>query len=102
MSASIHGSCAHSSIAACRGAIARVLSALHDLPMDAPETQANFAWLRAVHMSGSELAGHLQQSGVLVAPGGPLGDEDHVRAAIRGPAATERLLSALRGAFREG
>lgn len=80
----------------------RVLSALHDLPMDAPETQANFAWLRAVHMSGSELAGHLQQSGVLVAPGGPLGDEDHVRAAIRGPAATERLLSALRGAFREG
>jgi hypothetical protein len=32
---------------------------------------------------------------VRVAPGGPLGDDDHVRAAIRGGAATGRLLAAL-------
>jgi histidinol-phosphate aminotransferase len=79
----------------------RLLGALHDLPVDAPDTQANFAWLGAATMTGSELAGRLEGAGVLVAPGGPLGDEDHVRAAIRGPAATERLLSALRGAFDE-
>jgi hypothetical protein len=34
---------------------------------------------------------------VIVAHGGALGDEDHVRAAIRGGAAAERLLAALAG-----
>lgn len=78
----------------------RLLAALHDLPVDAPATQANFAWLRAAGLSGAELAARLERAGVLVAPGGPLGDEDHVRAAIRGAAATDRLVSALHGAFR--
>ena len=32
---------------------------------------------------------------MIVAPGGPLGADDHVRAAIRGPAGTQRLLNAL-------
>lgn len=77
----------------------RVFRALHDLPVDAPESEANFAWLRAAGLTGAELAARLERAGVLVAPGGPLGDDDHVRAAIRGPASTERLLSALRGAF---
>jgi histidinol-phosphate aminotransferase len=77
----------------------RVFRAFHDLPVDAPESQANFAWVRAAGLSGAEVAARLERSGVLVAPGGPLGDEDHVRIAIRGPAATERLLSALRDAF---
>jgi len=78
---------------------ARVFRAFHDLPVDAPQSQANFAWVRAAGLSGAEVAARLERASVLVAPGGPLGDEDHVRVAIRGPAATERLLSALRDAF---
>jgi len=77
----------------------RLFSALHDLPVDAPESQANFAWMSAAGLTGGELAARLERSGVLVAPGGPLGDDEHARVAIRGPAATERLLSALRQAF---
>jgi histidinol-phosphate aminotransferase len=73
----------------------RVLDALHDLPVDAPESQANFVWLRAPGLTGAELAARLEQNGVIVAPGGPLGADDHVRASIRGPAGAERLLSAL-------
>ena len=73
----------------------RVLDALHDLPVDAPESQANFIWLHAAGLSGAELAAELERKGVLVAPGGPLGADDHVRASIRGAAASERLLSAL-------
>jgi histidinol-phosphate aminotransferase len=76
----------------------RVLNALHDMPVDAPDSQANFVWLRAPGLSGAELAGRLERSGVIVAHGGALGDEDHVRAAIRGGAAADRLLAGLAGA----
>jgi histidinol-phosphate aminotransferase len=79
---------------------ARILDALHDLPIDAPDSQANFVWLRAAGLSGGELAAQLERAGVLVASGHALGDEDHVRAAIRGGAAAERLLSALASATR--
>jgi histidinol-phosphate aminotransferase len=73
----------------------RVLTALHDLPVDAPDSEANFVWLHAAGLTGSELAGRLERSGVRVAAGGPLGADDHVRATIRGAAGTERLLGAL-------
>jgi histidinol-phosphate aminotransferase len=73
----------------------RLMKALHDLPADAPDSQANFVWLHAPGMTGSELAARLEQRGVLVAPGGPLGADDHVRAAIRGAAGTDRLIKAL-------
>ncbi|HEV2075372.1 MAG TPA: aminotransferase class I/II-fold pyridoxal phosphate-dependent enzyme [Thermoleophilaceae bacterium] len=82
-----------------RGQRRRLQSAIHDLPVDAPETQANFAWLAAPGLTGVELAARLERASVVVAPGGPLGDEDHVRVSIRGPASTERILSALRKAF---
>jgi histidinol-phosphate/aromatic aminotransferase/cobyric acid decarboxylase-like protein len=72
-----------------------VLHALHDLPVDAPPSEANFVWLHAAGLNGSELAGRLERAGVRVAPGGPLGADDHVRAAIRGAAGAERLLGAL-------
>ncbi|MFL5825350.1 MAG: pyridoxal phosphate-dependent aminotransferase, partial [Thermoleophilaceae bacterium] len=78
----------------------RLLDALHDMPVDAPDSQANFVWLRAPGLTGSELAARLERAGVVVAPGGPLGDDHHVRAAIRGAAATERLLEALAGIVR--
>jgi histidinol-phosphate aminotransferase len=77
----------------------RVLRALHDLPVDAPESQANFVWMRAPGLTGAELAMRVENERVLVAPGGPLGDEEHVRVAVRGAAATERLLRALERAF---
>lgn len=77
----------------------RVTRALHELPVDAPDSQANFLWLSSPGLTGAELAARLERESVLVAPGGPLGDEDHVRAAIRGPAATERLLAGLQKAF---
>jgi histidinol-phosphate aminotransferase len=73
----------------------RVLGALHDLPVDAPPSEANFVWLHAAGLTGAQLAGRLERHGVRVAPGGPLGADDHVRTAIRGAAGTERLLGAL-------
>jgi histidinol-phosphate/aromatic aminotransferase/cobyric acid decarboxylase-like protein len=73
----------------------RLLRALHDLPVDAPDSQANFVWLRASGMNGAQLAGGLERAGVIVAHGGALGEDEHVRASIRGAAATERLLQAL-------
>ena len=73
----------------------RLLDALAGMPVDAPASEANFVWLRAPRLSGADLAARLEEARVKVAPGGPLGDDDHVRAAIRGGAATERLLAAL-------
>jgi histidinol-phosphate aminotransferase len=62
-------------------------------------SQANFLWMKVDGMSGAELAARLERERVLVAPGGPLGADDHVRAAIRGPNETSRLLLALRRAL---
>jgi histidinol-phosphate aminotransferase len=73
----------------------RIERALPDLPVDAPASQANFIWLHATGLTGSQLAGHFKNEGVTVAPGGPLGADDHVRASIRGSVATDRLIAAL-------
>lgn len=78
---------------------ARLERALHDLPVDAPPSQGNFVWLGASGLSGAELSARLERSGVIVAPGGPLGDEHHVRVALHGVASTDRLLTALADAF---
>ena len=79
----------------------RLLRELHDLPIDAPDSEANFVWLHAAGLTGAQLAARLEEARVLVAPGGPLGADDHVRASIRGAAATDRLLSALREAVSD-
>ena len=73
----------------------RVLAALPHLPVDARPSQGNFVWLAAPGMHGATLASRLENEGVIVAPGGPLGAEDHVRVAVRGGAATERVVAAL-------
>lgn len=80
---------------------ARLLSALRELPLDVTDSQANFVWMAAPGMSGAQLAARLQRQGVIVAPGGPLGADDHVRATIRHPAATERLLDGLRSGLEQ-
>jgi histidinol-phosphate aminotransferase len=77
----------------------RLLDALRELPVDTTDSQANFVWLAADDVSGNELAGRLAEQGVIVAPGGPLGADDHIRATIRNSGATDRLLSALERAL---
>jgi histidinol-phosphate aminotransferase len=74
---------------------ARLVEALRALPVDVSPSQANFIWLAARGTSGEHLAAGLRRHGVLVAPGGPLGADDHVRATLRDAAATDRLLRAL-------
>jgi histidinol-phosphate aminotransferase len=73
----------------------RLFEALEDLAVDAEPSQANFVWLRARGMDGAELTRRLVEQGVIVAPGGPLGADDHVRITIRDAPATDRLLRAL-------
>ena len=81
---------------------ARMFDELHDLPVDAPESQANFVWLHASGLNGAQLAARLEERRVLVSPGAPLGADDHVRASIWYSGATGRLLSALAEAVQSG
>jgi histidinol-phosphate aminotransferase len=77
----------------------RLLDALHDLPVDAAPSEANVLWVRPTGLTGGELAMRLQRSGVLVQSGTSVGDEYHVRVTLQSPAATDRLLDALRTAL---
>jgi histidinol-phosphate aminotransferase len=79
---------------------ARLLDGLRALGLDAQESQANFVWLRAPGLTGEDLADRLRRQGVIVAPGGPLGADDHIRASVRDGDATDRLLRALEHAIR--
>jgi histidinol-phosphate aminotransferase len=80
---------------------AKLKQGFEQLRVDSAETEANFVWLRAAGMTGHELAAQLEVKRVRVAEGGPLGDDDHVRAAIRNSHSTERLLAALRQVLAE-
>jgi histidinol-phosphate aminotransferase len=79
---------------------ARLLEGLAELPVDVSPSQANFVWLAARGTSGEQLAHGLRRQGVIVAPGGPLGADDHIRATVRDAAATDRLLRALEVALQ--
>jgi histidinol-phosphate/aromatic aminotransferase/cobyric acid decarboxylase-like protein len=74
----------------------KLLDELPGLGVEAAPSQANFVWMKVDGISGADLAARLERERVLVAPGGPLGADDHVRAALRGPNETSRLLLALR------
>jgi histidinol-phosphate aminotransferase len=74
---------------------ARLLEAVRALGVDVAPSQANVLWLRSNGASGAELARRLERHGVIVAPGGPLGDADRVRAAVQRREAGDRLLRAL-------
>ncbi len=78
---------------------ARLEDALRVLPVDAAPSQANFVWVRAHAITGDDLVSRLRRLGVIVAPGGPLGADDHVRITVRDTPATDRLLSALEKAL---
>jgi histidinol-phosphate aminotransferase len=77
---------------------ARLTEGLRALGADVADSQANFVWLQAPGMSGDALAVALRRQGVLVAPGGPLGADDHVRVSILDAAATDRVLRAYENA----
>jgi histidinol-phosphate aminotransferase len=53
-------------------------------------------WLSGASLSGRELASQLAKRRIFVAPGAAWGDEHHVRIALRGPEATDRLAAALK------
>jgi histidinol-phosphate aminotransferase len=78
----------------------RLTEALHELGLEVTPSQANVLWLRSDGIEGGELAHRLERHGVIVAPGGPLGDGAHVRAAIHRPEAGDRLQRALELALR--
>jgi histidinol-phosphate aminotransferase len=82
-----------------RQAVARERTVLTDklreLGADVTDSQANFLWIRVRELTGDQLANGLRKQGVIVAPGGPLGEEHHVRAAIRDEPASNRLLQAI-------
>ena len=73
----------------------RLSAAVRALGLQVAPSQANVLWLRADGVNGGELARRLERHGVIVAPGGPLGDDTRVRASIQRPAAGDRLLRAL-------
>ena len=69
-------------------------------PAAAPSAAAAappFAWIASAAEDGAELAARLAARQILVAPGRLWGDERHVRAALRGPEAVDRLAAALLG-----
>jgi histidinol-phosphate aminotransferase len=68
---------------------------LRALGADVTDSQANFLWIRVRDLSGDELANALRKQGVIVAPGGPLGEDHHIRAAVRNEEASKRLLRAV-------
>jgi histidinol-phosphate aminotransferase len=87
-------------IAQRRGVVAQertqMLEQLPSLGVQTAPSQANFVWMKVEGISGADLAARLERERVLVAPGGPLGADDHVRVAVRGANETSRLLLALR------
>jgi histidinol-phosphate aminotransferase len=73
----------------------RLTAALRERGFEVSASQANFLWVAHPALDGGELAGRLEQNGVIVAPGAPLGEERHVRISIHDEAASTRLLSAI-------
>jgi histidinol-phosphate aminotransferase len=83
-----------------RAAVARerrvLTDQLRELGVDVTDSQANFLWIRVRDLSGDQLASELRRQGVIVAPGGPLGEDHHIRAAIRDEAASNRLIRGIK------
>jgi histidinol-phosphate aminotransferase len=73
----------------------RVTDGLREMGFDVSESQANFVWAAHPSLAGSELAGRLAQTGILVAAGDALGEPEHVRIALRSERASNRLLDAV-------
>lgn len=81
--------------AAAAAAHERLAAALAGSPLSAAPGAAPFAWISSSAEDGAAIATRLAQAHVFVAPGSLWGDERHVRAALRGAEAVDRLASAL-------
>lgn len=75
---------------------------LRERGADVTDSQANFLWIRVRDLSGDELANGLRRQGVIVAPGGPLGEDHHIRAAVRNERTSRRLLRAIENLLPKG
>jgi histidinol-phosphate aminotransferase len=73
----------------------RLTDALRKRDFEVTDSQANFLWAAHAELDGSELTARLQQAGVLIAAGAPLGEPQHVRIALRNAGTTDRLLGAI-------
>jgi histidinol-phosphate/aromatic aminotransferase/cobyric acid decarboxylase-like protein len=73
----------------------RLIAALASSGTEVMAGSAPFAWLAAPALDSRELAARLAAAKVYVAPGAAWGDDRHVRAALRGPQAVDRLAAAL-------
>jgi histidinol-phosphate aminotransferase len=81
--------------AAATDAHKRLAAALAGSPIAAAPSTVPFAWLSSDAEDGPALAARLAARQVFVAPGRLWGDDRHVRAALRGPQAVDRLATAL-------
>jgi histidinol-phosphate aminotransferase len=89
--------------AAVAGERARLAAAAREAGLDVVPSQANVLWIAAPGVGGAELARRLERVGVVVAPGGALGDPARVRLTVP-PArdAADRALRALENAGAPG
>ena len=78
-------------IAANREALTRTC---RDLGYALPDSHANVLWLSRDGVAGPELSGRLERGHVIVAPGGPLGEPDHVRLTV--PAREDHMTRTIR------
>jgi histidinol-phosphate aminotransferase len=77
----------------------RLAAAAGAAGLDVAPSQANVVWLAAAGVDGAELARRLGHAGVIVAPGGPLGDPARVRLTIPAHAdSSDRAARALESA----
>ena len=81
--------------AAAAAAHERLAAALAGSPLSALPATVPFAWISSAAEDGPAIAARLASQQVFVAPGRLWGDERHVRAALRGAAAVDRLARAL-------
>jgi histidinol-phosphate aminotransferase len=77
----------------------RLVAAIAGAPVTVTPGSAPFVWLAGGGLPARELAARLAASKIYVAPGAAWGDETHVRAALRGPDAIDRLAEALRSSL---
>jgi histidinol-phosphate aminotransferase len=80
----------------------RVVDELRRTPIEVAPTQANVLWMRLPGLDGAELAQRLDRQGVIVQPGGAIGEPEHIRASVHLPEQADRLLRALELAVEEG
>jgi histidinol-phosphate aminotransferase len=73
----------------------RLAAAVATTPVAFPRGIGPLVWLSSAEHTGADLAAHLASRRIFVTPGAAWGDDRHVRAALRGSDATDRLAAAL-------